>query len=327
MDIEALEKKMRREEALKAGREKRLLKRILLPCLVLLLAVAALSFFCWLPAAKRERSLRQEGEPENWLARLTLLDTGQGLGLLIESEGDAMLVDGGGREASSPTVAKLKEKGISSLRYLLITHYDADHLNGAIGALMAIGAEEVLGPDYKEESALYQAFQGRLKEKDYPLRHPVPGERLSLGKTEMTVLGPLSQSPEANNNSLVIRLQAGDCSLLIGGDAMAAEEKELEERWQNRLKSDVYLINHHGSYTSSTEAFLKRVRPSCLLLSCGRGNEYGHPHGSVMKSLGKSGASLWRTDKQGEIVFYFTEEGIFWQKPPCEDFSPGQSGK
>jgi len=325
LDIETLEKKMRREEAKRARREKRLLRKLLLPGFFLLMLAAALFAFWWLPAKNREKASRLAGEPESWLARVTVLDTGQGLGILIESGGEAMLIDGGGREVSSRTVATLKNKNITSLRYLLISHYDADHLNGAIGALMAIGAEEVLGPDYEEDTALYRSLKKRLAEKERILRHPEAGEVLRLGSAGLTLLGPVVKSGEANNNSLVIRLEAGGYSMLAGGDAMEQEEASLCKRWGNRLKSDVYLIHHHGSYTSSTEAFLKKVKPSCLLLSCGKDNEYGHPHASVMKRLAGTGASIWRTDKQGEIVFYFTEEGIFWQKPPCEDFSPGKA--
>ena len=94
-------------------------------------------------------------------------------------------------------------------------------------------------------------------------------------------------------------------------------------RGERRLKSDVYLVGHHGSASSSSAAFLAAVKPSFAVISCGAGNDYGHPKEAVLSRLKLLGTALYRTDKQGDIVFLFTEEGILWEQAPANDFTAG----
>ena len=252
-------------------------------------------------------------------ARLTLIDVGQGLGLLAESGGEAMLIDGGGGQASSKTVALLKARGITRLKYLVITHYDEDHMGGAVGALAAIGADAVLGPDYQDDSRTYRSLLQRVQDAGLTVLHPEPGAEFTLGALQITVLGPVTgPHPVENDDSLVLRLTDGTNALLVTGDAEAAAEAELAARWGSAMQSNIYVVGHHGSYTSSTDVLLKAVRPRHLLLSCGADNEYGHPHASAMDRLKKTGADLRRTDLQGDIRLIFTEAGIVWEKPPAE---------
>ena len=319
MGIEKLEAELRREKRRQERQNKEKRQGFWLLGLFFLLALG-LAWAFWrgplkprskpqiLEAAASEASLPGE------TARIRLLDVGQGLGILIESGGEAMLIDGGGGEASSKTVATLKALGISRLKYILLTHYDTDHIGGAIGVLETLGAEAVLGPEYETDSRSFRSLKSRLEAAGQPLIHPAPGTVLSLGFCECLVLGPLKIHENENDNSLAVRITDGVHSLLVSGDAESAGEAELAEAWGRTLKSDIYVIGHHGSFTSSTEAFLARVKPAFLLLSCGAENEYGHPHEQARKRLEKTGAALWRTDRQGDILLFWTEEGIIWEK-------------
>ncbi|MBP3729326.1 MAG: MBL fold metallo-hydrolase [Lachnospiraceae bacterium] len=274
---------------------------------------------------------RSGGDPPPYLqeklpgerARIQMIDVGQGLGILIRSENEAMLVDGGGGKASSKTVAVLKAEGITRLKYLLVTHYDEDHTGGAIGAFAALGAEAVLGPDYVKDGRNYRSLMRRVEEAGMEVIHPEPGQEFQLGRCRFTILAPLKRYDSSNDNSLVLRLTDGRNSILISGDAEEAAEADLTARWGSRLKSDIYVVGHHGSYTSSSPQLLSLCSPSFLLLSCGKNNEYGHPHPSVMSTLLQSGAALYRTDLQGDIRLVFTEKGISWELPPTQDWRAG----
>ncbi|MBO4838337.1 MAG: MBL fold metallo-hydrolase [Lachnospiraceae bacterium] len=325
MEYEKMEAGLLREKRKKNARGRKKRRAGWLCVIALALLAGAVWAFLWGPlrpgAGKPDAPAADYAEEPlpGETARLTLIDVGQGLGLLAESGGEAMLIDGGGGKASSKTVALLKARGVTRLKYLVITHYDEDHMGGAVGALAAIGADTVLGPDYEDDSRTYRSLLQRVQNAGLTVLHPEPGAEFPLGALRITVLGPLTgPHPIENDDSLVLRLTDGTNSLLVTGDAETAAEAELAARWSSALQSDIYVIGHHGSYTSSTDVLLTAVRPRHLLLSCGADNEYGHPHAAAMDRLKKTGADLRRTDRQGDIRLIFTESGIVWEKPPAE---------
>ena len=220
----------------------------------------------------------------------------------------------------------LKARGVTKLKYIVATHYDADHLFGAVGALEAFPVEKVLVPDYETDTYVYQSFRNHLAGKKAEVIHPSPGDSYTLGTCRFTVLAPCGTAYEAENDySLAFRLTDGEHSLLVTGDAELESETEMlaNNRGERRLKSDVYLVGHHGSASSSSAAFLAAVKPSFAVISCGAGNDYGHPKEAVLSRLKLLGTALYRTDKQGDIVFLFTEEGILWEQAPANDFTAG----
>ena len=331
MKREEAKRMIRKVQRKRAAAQKR--KRLLLWLLVgLILAAAALAAL-WsrgmitLPLAGEKQEMISSQAPADGIrARIDVIDVGQGSALLIQSGGEAMLVDGGGSAHSSRTVAYLKEQGVTHLKYIVATHYDADHMYGAVGALEAFGADTVLVPDYEEESYVFQVFRQHLANKRTATVHPAPGDSFGLGYCRFTVLAPCgSVYGKENDRSIALRFTDGVHSLLVTGDAEAQSEAEMVQnsKGERRLKSDVYVAGHHGSGSSSTEAFLRAVKPSFAVISCGAGNDYGHPHASALNRLKSLRAGLYRTDKQGDIVFYFTDGGILFEKEPCNDYTPG----
>ena len=333
MTREELRRKMRSEQRKRAARQRK--KRFFTWMLIgALFAAAAFALF-----VAREKGLISlpwdgpvpemivsEAPADGVRAVISVIDVGQGSAMLIQSGGEAMLVDGGGREHSSKTVAYLKAQGVTRLKYLVATHYDADHLYGAVGALEAFGAETVLVPDYEEESYVYQSFRQHLESRKPAVLHPSPGDAFDLGFCRFTVLAPCGSGYEAENDySIALRLTDGVHSLLVTGDAEAVSEAEmaLNDKGDRRLASDVYIVGHHGSASSSGAAFLAAVRPSFAIISCGAGNDYGHPKAAVMSRLRLSGCGIYRTDKQGDIVFRFTDDGILFEQEPTNDYTPG----
>jgi competence protein ComEC len=107
----------------------------------------------------------------------------------------------------------------------------------------------------------------------------------------------------ANDNSLVLRVTLGARAFLLTGDAEAAAESELLARAGPELAADVLKAGHHGSRTSTGEAFAQRVAPSFAVLSCGARNRFGHPAPEVVERLARLGARAFRTDRDGSVSF------------------------
>lgn len=187
-----------------------------------------------------------EGQTPDGTLSVTFLDVGQGNAVLVEQSGAYMLIDGGNRDYSSFVVSYLKEQGVEELAYVIASHYDADHLNGVVGALHAFSCGQVLAPDYVTDTRVYESFERVIKEQDIALAYPAVGDTYTLGDASFTVVCPEVYDPkEDNDNSVGIRLVYGNTSFLICGDAGKAEEQAMLDSGVT-LDSDVYLASHHG---------------------------------------------------------------------------------
>lgn len=265
---------------------------------------------------------REEQMPDGTLS-VTFLDVGQGNAVLVEQSGAYMLIDGGNRDYSSFVVSYLKEQGVEELAYVIASHYDADHLNGVVGALHAFSCGQVLAPDYVTDTRVYESFERVIKEQDIALAYPAVGDTYTLGDASFTVVCPKAYDPkEDNDNSVGIRLVYGDTSFLICGDAGKAEEQVMLDSGVT-LESDVYLASHHGSEGSSSEAFMRAVSPTAVVVSAGAGNSYGHPTRTVLNRVKACGAALYRTDLQGTITVTSDGTSLSWSVDATQDYRDG----
>lgn len=265
---------------------------------------------------------REEQMPDGTLS-VTFLDVGQGNAVLVEQGGAYMLIDGGNRDYSSFVVSYLKEQGVEELAYVIASHYDADHLNGVVGALHAFSCGQVLAPDYVTDTRVYESFERVIKEQDIALAYPAVGDTYTLGDASFTVVCPKAYDPkEDNDNSVGIRLVYGDTSFLICGDAGKAEEQAMLDAGVT-LDSDVYLASHHGSEGSSSEAFMRAVSPTAVVISAGAGNSYGHPTRTVLDRVKACGAALYRTDLQGTITVTSDGNSLSWSVDATQDYRDG----
>lgn len=265
---------------------------------------------------------REEQMPDGTLS-VTFLDVGQGNAVLVEQGGAYMLIDGGNRDYSSFVVSYLKEQGVEELAYVIASHYDADHLNGVVGAMHAFSCGQVLAPDYVTDTRVYESFERVIKEQDIALAYPAVGDTYTLGDASFTVVCPKAYDPkEDNDNSVGIRLVYGDTSFLICGDAGKAEEQAMLDSGVT-LESDVYLASHHGSEGSSSEAFMRAVSPSAVVISAGAGNSYGHPTRTVLDRVKACGAALYRTDLQGTITVTSDGTSLSWSVDATQDYRDG----
>ena len=231
-----------------------------------------------------------------------VLDVGQGLSVLIESNGHYMLYDGGDSDKSSYVISYLHQEGVTALDYVVASHYDSDHLNGVVGALNTFPVSTVWGPDYETGTRVFESFRSVIAAKGLSCTQPDVGSQIQLGDAMIQVLAPSgSDYSDANNYSIAIRVQDGSTSFLITGDAEAESEAQMTTSWD----------------------LLQAAVPEFAILSCGAGNSYGHPHIESMEKLEVMEIPLFRTDKQGTIVASSDGSSITWNVEPCNDYSPG----
>lgn len=260
-----------------------------------------------------------EGECNIWV-----LDVGQGSSTLVEADGEYMLIDGGDSDKSSYVVSYLKKKEITNFKYVIATHYDADHLNGVVGALNVFDVKNVICPEYTTTTRVYNSFINIIENKKIKQIKPAVGETYSLGKGKFTIIAPNSTGySNVNDYSVGIRFSYNDKSFLVAGDATNVSEEEIVKNGMD-IKSDVYIVNHHGSSGSTSDEFLNKVNPEYAVISAGKGNSYGHPAYKTLEKLNKIGAKIYRTDIEGEIEFSFSEKEIRFNK---DSYNKLESGK
>lgn len=250
-----------------------------------------------------------------------MLDVGQGMSVLVEADGRYMLIDGGGRSSSSFVVSYLQQQGVEKLDYIVVSHYDEDHISGIVGALHVFDCDTILAPDYSADTSIYASYLAAAKDSGAEIIYPQQGETYALGEAAVTVVGPASYENESENDcSVAVRITYGITSYLICGDAQEQEETDILNSGLE-LASDVYVVNHHGSAQSSGFYFLNAVKPVYALLSCSADNSYGHPAAEAMQRLDNEGVSLYRTDRQGTVTAYSDGTGLWFDQEPCNDFS------
>jgi competence protein ComEC len=235
---------------------------------------------------------------------IVMLDVGQGDAVLLRDGRRALLVDGGGWERGDlggrvllPALAAL---GVRRLDSLVMTHPDRDHCRGLIDIAAYLPVREVwTGPDWEASGCA-----GDLLTLPGPaLRVLWAGEHAAAGRWRLTALHPEpgERHGEENDHSLVLLAEAEGTRVLLTGDIEEWAEHRLLSAWGERLRADVLKVAHHGSRTSSGEAFLAAVRPRLALISAGPGNPYHHPSGTVLERLAEHHIPTLRTDRHGMI--------------------------
>ncbi len=240
------------------------------------------------------------------------MDVGQGDATLIVCEGEAMLIDAGDDSKGTAVQYYLTQHGVDSLKYLVLTHPDADHIGGADVIVTKFDIGTVFESYYKKPD-YHKTSDELAKALSYRYMNPViptAGSSYNLGGAAFTFVGPIGYSEEPNNASLALVLQYGSIRFLFTGDAEFEEESAILNSGYD-IKADVYKAGHHGSRTSSNDFFLRAVMPDYAVISCGI-NDYGHPHNEALQRLYNVGAEIFRTDQSGNIIASTDGSTITW---------------
>lgn len=229
------------------------------------------------------------------------IDVGQGDSILIESpNGKTMLVDGGVKGAGQQIVSYLKEIGINKLDIVVATHPDADHIGGLIPVLDTMPIEQFYDSGKVHTSQTFEEMLTRIDEKNIPYHVPKTGDEIEFDKeVNVKVLNANEQATDNNDASIVLKMTYGNVSFLLTGDAGVALEKDM---LQYDVTATVLKAGHHGSNTSSSEEFVRAVKPEVTILSYGEDNKYGHPHTEVVDRLQAIGSKIYATADLGTIT-------------------------
>jgi competence protein ComEC len=262
---------------------------------------AFLVFFCLLifyPFSSASKNLK-----------VTFIDVGQGESVLIEFPGrKKMLVDGGGLPTGTFDIGEsvvspfLWSKGIRKIHYLVLTHAHPDHLYG----LPAVARNFRIGEFWETFSPPDDVKYDELKKilGDIPKKRVFGGFTSREDGIEIKALAPKEESsliaPVDNEKSLAMKITYGSTSFLLAADTGMKTEQEILAAGED-VKSDVLKSPHHGSKSSSSEAFLQAVAPQVIIISVGRGNRYGHPDPEILDRYHAGGVQLFRTDVHGAV--------------------------
>lgn len=263
---------------------------------------------------------------QNWspYGEVTFIDVGQGDAILIKlpfNKGTYLIDTGGKPPVSGDTwqqkrsnfevgkdviVPYLKSKGISTLDKLILTHGDMDHVGGASAVIEELTITEILLPKVKAQSDIEHEIIRKANQKGIPIHYVYEGKQWGDGESLFKVLAPSSSGVklDKNNQSIVLFAKIGGLSWLFTGDLEEIGEMELAENYPF-LDVDVLKVGHHGSKTSSSEEFLQQFQPEIAVISVGKNNRYSHPHDIVLTRLASHRMTIYRTDKNGAISYFF----------------------
>lgn len=233
---------------------------------------------------------------------LHFIDVGQADCILIISGSGSMLVDGGNNADADTVVNYLRNKGIAKLDFVIGTHPHEDHIGGLDAVIDNFEAGRVIMPRVQSNTRTFEDVLEAIARKGLKITSPVPGTEYSLGKAKFTILAPNSEKyGDTNEYSVVIKLEFGNTSFLLTGDAGIPSENEMLSEGYD-LQSTVLKVGHHGSKTSTSREFILAVRPQYAVISVGKNNSYGHPAEETLTRLREAGIVIYRTDESGTIV-------------------------
>lgn len=238
--------------------------------------------------------------------RITYLDVGQADCTILQCDGQAMLIDAGNNNDAETVLEALYGLGIEKLDYVVATHSHEDHIGAMDTVLQQLPAEHIIyyRENVKEGSMTetYRSFLQAAEENGAEYIAPEPLKEFSFGSAGVMILGPSEEvCTDPNNSSVCLMVTYGKNKFLFTGDAEAKSEQAML-RLGISLEADVFQAGHHGSSTSNSEEFLEAADPVYAVISCGAGNEYGHPHSEVLARLEELDVMIYRTDTLGTIT-------------------------
>jgi competence protein ComEC len=231
------------------------------------------------------------------------IDVGQGDSILVDSSGLDVLIDGGPNTAGSTVVSYLNEMNITHLGLVVATHMDSDHIGGLISVLSSnVQIDKILINNQSSTSQTYNQFMALSQ--NHTVIAAQRGQVYILTPTvNLTVFNPTQPRTfsEQNENSVVLKLQAGQTSFLLEGDAGFDAEQTMINAGLN-LRCNVLKVGHHGSATATGESFLNAVTPTYAVISCALVNSFGHPAPSTIQRLTNHNIITYGTYTNGTIV-------------------------
>lgn len=226
------------------------------------------------------------------------IDVGQADAIYIELPNhNDILIDGGNKADGALVVNYLKNQGVDDIELLIATHPHEDHIGGLPAVLDAFKVETILDSGYGASTAIYNLYSSKAQAEGCTWVSD-NYQTYTWGAATLQILTGNQAWDDTNDYSVVCRLDTGDVEFMFMGDA----ETPVENILTGTLDAEILKVGHHGSTSSSSQAFLYKVDPEVAIISVGTGNTYGHPHQETLTKLESMGINMYRTDLNGNIV-------------------------
>ena len=243
---------------------------------------------------------------------LVACDVGQGDGILIWRGSAQVVVDGGPDKKIIDCLSRFVPFWDRSIELMVLTHPEADHVTGLVEVLGRYQVGQLVVSNVAKDTAIFKKFKNKVVENGVPVHIAMAGQEMRInglefeivnppigGSNEERVLGAKIMEEGVNETSVVLRLKYGQFRALLTGD-IGSETETLLVNSARDLHSDILKLGHHGSKYSSTEAFLRAVKPQLAVISVGK-NNYGHPTKEALERLKVAGAKIMRTDQDSDV--------------------------
>lgn len=246
------------------------------------------------------------------------IDVGQGDCILIKTpENKTILIDGGTPKSGDKIVDFLKEQQIQQINLLIVTHPDIDHIGGLSTVINSTKIDQILDSGKLYTTRTYRKYINQVAKKNIPVEIAEKNQMIKLDPSiKIRVLNTYEPFRNNNESSIALKITYKKMDFLFMGDIEKEQEKELTKTMD--LEAEFLKVAHHGSRTSSSLDFLKKVNPKVALLTYSKQNDYGHPVNQVIQNLQKVNAYIYSTAVYGNITITTdgTEYYIWTEKEP-----------
>ena len=249
---------------------------------------------------EKEESTQTVNNSEDNL-KVHFIDVGQGDSIFIELPNDeVMLIDAGESSEEEKVYNYITNLGYNNIDYVVGTHPHTDHIGGLEYIINNISIENIYMPKAVSTSKTYESLLNTITNKNLKVKVAKANVNIiSSDNLSVNIIAPNSESySNLNNYSAVIKIDYYNNSFLFMGDAEVLSEEEIT----SDVGADVIKVGHHGSDSSSSLAFLNKVKPKYAIISVGANNQYNHPYDSIISRYESIGAQVYRTDLDGTIV-------------------------
>ena len=226
------------------------------------------------------------------------IDVGEAESILVNSNDKYLLIDAGNNEDGDKLVTYFKSLGIETFEAVILTHAHEDHVGGMDNIINNFEIKSFYMPDVPFTSTSFTETVKALENKNIKFKVP-NNETIKIGAAKLKLLYVGDNEEDINSTSIVSKLIYGNNSFLFTGDTTWEVEDLL---LKTDIECDVYNASHHGSNDGANYEFLKKLKSKIAVISCGKGNEHGHPHEKVLDKFKTLGMEIYRTDLDGTVI-------------------------
>lgn len=237
------------------------------------------------------------------------IDVGQGDSILIQTpENKTILIDGGTPESGAEIMDFLNKQQIKTINLLIVTHPDVDHIGGLAKVLKSAKVDKILDSGKLYTTRTYRNYTKQISKQKIPVEIAEKNQVIELDPSiKIRVLNTYEPFRDNNESSIALKVTYKEMDFLFMGDIKKEQEKKLTGNFQ----AEIIKVAHHGSRTSSSLDFLKKVNPKVAILTYSKQNDYGHPVDQVIENLYKVNALIYSTAVFGNITITTDGTGYY----------------